>query len=91
MIGDGTGFGNSRIGAVRGPGQANSDIAISKITRVGGLNENATLDFRSEFFNAFNHPQYANPGTGVGTASYGIIGAASVAPRLIQFAMKYVF
>jgi len=91
VIGNGTGFGNSRIGAVRGPGQANSDIALSKTTRVGGLSENATLDFRSEFFNAFNHPQYANPGTGVGTASFGIIGAASVAPRLIQFALKYVF
>jgi hypothetical protein len=28
---------------------------------------------------------------GAGTASYGVINASSVAPRLIQFALKYVF
>jgi hypothetical protein len=39
----------------------------------------------------WNHAQYANPGTGVGTASYGLINASAVAPRLIQFALKYQF
>lgn len=90
-IGNGTDFGNSSIGAVRGPGQNNYDMALSKKTRVGGLNEAATLDFRTEFFNTFNHAQFANPGTAVGTASFGVIQSASVAPRLIQFAAKYVF
>ena len=47
--------------------------------------------FRTEFFNVWNHPQYAEPGVGAGTASYGVINASSVAPRLIQFALKYVF
>jgi hypothetical protein len=90
-IGNGTGFGNVAIGAARGPGQNNYDMALVKTTRVGGFNENGSLIFRTEFFNAFNHPQYANPGTAVGTASFGVIGSASVAPRLIQFAMKYEF
>ncbi len=90
-IGNGTGFGNVAIGAARGPGQNNYDMALVKTTHVGGLNENGSLIFRTEFFNAFNHPQYANPGTAVGTASFGVIGSASVAPRLIQFAMKYEF
>jgi hypothetical protein len=64
---------------------------------VGGLNENATLVFRSEFFNAFNHPQFANPVTSsnqiidVTSATFGQIQAASVNPRLVQFALKYVF
>jgi len=66
-------------------------MTLSKETRVGGLREDATLDFRTEFFNVWNHPQYANPGTAVGTASYGVINTSSVAPRLIQFALKYVF
>jgi hypothetical protein len=66
-------------------------MTISKMTRVGGLREDATLTFRTEFFNVWNHPQYANPGVGAGTASYGVINASSVAPRLIQFALKYVF
>jgi hypothetical protein len=85
------GYGNSSIGPVRGPGNDNWDMTLSKTTRVGGLREDATLDFRTEFFNVWNHPQYANPSTGVGTASYSVINASSVAPRLIQFALKYVF
>ena len=66
-------------------------MALVKTTHVGGINESGSLTFRTEFFNAFNHPQYANPSTAVGTASFGVIGSASVAPRLIQFAMKYEF
>jgi hypothetical protein len=85
------GYGNSSIGSARGPGNDNWDMTISKMTRVGGLREDATLTFRTEFFNVWNHPQYASPGTGAGTASYGVINASSVAPRLIQFALKYVF
>lgn len=84
-------YGNSSIGAARGPGNQNWDLTLIKTTKVGGLREDATLDFRTEFFNVWNHAQYANPGTGVGTASYGLINASSVAPRLIQFALKYQF
>jgi hypothetical protein len=90
-IGNGTDFGDTAIGAVRGPGQHNWDMALSKTMHVRGLGKGSALDFRTEFFNAFNHPQYANPGTAVGTASFGIIQSASVAPRLIQFALKYTF
>lgn len=84
-------YGNSSIGAARGPGNQNWDMTLVKTTRVGGLREDATLDFRTEFFNAFNHAQYNNPGTAVGTATYGFITSSSVAPRLIQFALKYQF
>jgi hypothetical protein len=84
-------YGNSSIGAARGPGNQNWDVTLVKSARVGGLREDATIDFRTEFFNVWNHAQYANPGTGVGTASYGLINASSVAPRLIQFALKYQF
>jgi hypothetical protein len=84
-------YGNSGVGIVRGPGNQNWDMTLAKSTRVGGLREGATLDFRAELFNVWNHPQYASPGTGVGTASYGLINASSVAPRLIQFALKYQF
>jgi hypothetical protein len=84
-------YGNSGIGVARGPGNDNWDMTLAKETRVGGLREGATLTFRTEFFNVWNHAQYANPGTAVGTASYGVINASSVAPRLIQFALKYQF
>lgn len=90
-IGDGTGYGNTGRAAFRGPHQANFDIALAKATKVGGLSEAGTVQFRAEFFNAFNHPQFANPGTSVGSGSFGRIGATSVAPRLIQFGLKYIF
>jgi len=88
----GTAFGNSGFGVVLGPGQDNWDIAVSKMTTVGGLREGATLQFRSEFFNAFNHPQFSNPPTTFSTLStFGKITSMSVNPRLIQFAVKYSF
>jgi hypothetical protein len=91
-IGNGTGYGNSGVGIVLGPGQFNWDISLSKTTRVGGIREDATLQFRAEFFNAFNHPQFANPGTSLSTpTTFGVISFTSTNPRLIQFALKYLF
>ena len=84
-------FGNSAIGAARGPGNDNWDMALIKTTRVGGIRENATLDFRTEFFNVWNHPQYSPPATAVNAATYGQITSSIGSPRLIQFALKYVF
>ena len=84
-------YGNSGIGVARGPGNDNWDMTLAKDTRVGGLREGAMLTFRTEFFNIWNHAQYANPGTGAQTASYGVINSSAVAPRLIQFALKYEF
>jgi hypothetical protein len=89
VIGDGTGYGNSSTGVVRGPSQDNSDITLSRA--FPGLREGHSIDFRGEFFNAFNHAQYADPATGFDTAGFGVIGSSSVAPRIIQFALKYEF
>jgi hypothetical protein len=90
VIGDGTGYGNSADGVVRGPMQDNSDITISRLFGLGS-NEKRTLDFRAEFFNAFNHPQYSDPGTAYTTPTFGVIQSTSVAPRIIQFAAKIAF
>jgi hypothetical protein len=72
-------------------GDDNWDMTLAKETKVGGIREDATLLFRTEFFNVWNHAQYQNPETGVGTANYGVINQSSVAPHLIQFALKYAF
>ncbi len=89
----GTGWGNSGVGVLMGPGQFNFDATVAKTTRVGGIHEGAVLQFRAEFFNLFNHPQFNVPvGLNFGAAaSFGQITSASVNPRLIQFALKYVF
>jgi hypothetical protein len=85
-----TGYGNAGQSIVTGPGQFNWDMALGKTTQVGGLREDAQLQFRLEFYNAFNHPQFNNPGTGFGS-TLGVITSTSVAPRLIQFGLKYIF
>ena len=97
----GTGWGNSGIGTILGPGQFNFDTAVAKTMHVGGVREDGVLVFRAEFFNLFNHPQFGNTITAGNLtpvasniavpASFGTITAMSVNPRLIQMALKYVF
>jgi hypothetical protein len=85
-----SGFGNTSRAFLLGPAQFNWDISIDKKTRIGGLREDATLEFRTEFFNALNTAQFTNPGTSV-SAGYGVITSQSVASRIIQFALRYAF
>ena len=84
-------YGNSSVSAARGPGNDNWDMALVKQTRVGGIREDATLDFRTEFFNVWNHPEYSPPATVVSATNYGQITSSAGSPRLIQFALKYLF
>jgi hypothetical protein len=86
-----TGYGNAGVSIMNGPGQVNTDFSLGKRSRVGGLREDAELAFRAEFYNALNSPQFTNPGTTLGTATFGVITSTSVAPRLIQFGLKYLF
>jgi len=93
------GFGTEpRVDAVlRGPGINNFDFAIFKRTMV---TERLGIEFRTEFFNIFNHPYFNVPATGYnGTPTgngFGVItstvqnGVASP-ERLVQFAMKVIF
>jgi len=97
-IGDGTGFGNSGMGIILGPGQFNWDFSVLKNTR---LAENHALQFRAEFFNIFNHSQFDNPNPNsipyqpalpnVSAPNLGQIVNTSVNPRVIQLALKYIF
>ena len=87
-----TGFGNSGVGIARGPGQDNWDAALSKKTMFKAMGKEANVEFRSEFFNLFNTPQFANPGTGLSTSTtFGKITSTSVNPRIVQFALKLNF
>jgi hypothetical protein len=91
-VGGSTGYGNLGRNVLIGPGQFNFDAAVIKKTTVGGLHENAYLEFRSEFYNLANHPQFANPTSNAGSAAtYGVISATTVSPRIIQFALRYAF
>jgi hypothetical protein len=86
-----TGYGNTGVGIMNGPPQVNTDFSLGKRTVIGGLREDGELAFRVEFYNALNHAQFANPGSTLGTANFGVVTQTSVAPRLIQFGLKYLF
>jgi len=83
----GTGFGDSSVGMILGPGQFNWDITLIKDTK---LTETKAIQFRTEFYNAFNHPQFANPVTSVGP-TLGHITSTATNPRIIQFGLRYSF
>ena len=91
VIGNGYGWGNSGVGIVLGPPESAADFSVGRNFKMPGPTEISNLQFRAEFYNAFNHPNFSNPGTTVNSTSFGQITSMSVAPRLVQFGLKYVF
>jgi hypothetical protein len=89
--GIGTAFGNSGTGIVDGPGQANLDLSLSKTVIVNWPIEKSSFQFRAEFFNALNHPQFANPDSNLTSPTFGVISSTAVNPRVIQLALKLAF
>lgn len=89
--GIGTAFGDSGTGIVNGPGQANVDLSLSKTIGVARLREGSALLFRAEFFNMLNHPQFANPDTQFGSATFGVVSSTAVNARIGQLAIKFSF
>jgi len=87
--GIGTAFGNSATGIVDGPGQANLDVALSKTVALDWPHEKSRLEFRVEFYNALNHPQFANPDTNFTSPTFGVISSTSVNARVGQLALKF--
>ena len=87
----GTAFGNSGTGIVNGPGQANLDMSISKAIPFSWPHEKGRVEFRGEFFNAFNHPQFANPDTNFSSPTFGVISSTAVNPRVGQLAVRFSF
>jgi len=90
----GTAFGNTRPGILRGPGQNSTDMSLIKIFSLHWPNDKAGVEFRAELFNAFNHPQFADPGNAVdgGTGiAFGAIKQTVGSPRIAQFALKISF
>ncbi|MGA7706942.1 MAG: hypothetical protein WCD77_04085, partial [Acidobacteriaceae bacterium] len=53
--------------------------------------ESRSVQFRAEFFNLFNHTNYAVPNTTVESGTFGLITSAFAQGREIQFAVKVVF
>ncbi len=85
---DGT-FGNVGRNMLTGPGIQNFDFSIFKNFPIS--ERWGRIEFRNEYFNLFNHPNFMNPNNSVSSGSaFGTITSARD-PRFIQFALKWVF
>ncbi|HEY3837500.1 MAG TPA: TonB-dependent receptor, partial [Bryobacteraceae bacterium] len=80
-------FGTAPRNFLRGPGLANLDFGLMKSFPI---KEKFTTQFRAEFFNVFNHPNFGNPVTTLNASNFGAITTAG-SPRIIQFALKLSF
>lgn len=80
-------FGNQGVNLLRSDGTAQFDFSL---LRNFHITEDWRIQFRGEFINAFNHPQFNVPGRVLGGAGFGIIAAARPA-RTIQLGLRMVF
>jgi hypothetical protein len=80
-------FGNAGVGIMRGPGVANFDFTFAKNFQV---TDRRYFQFRTEIFNAFNHPNFGPPNIARDSSGFGQILSAAPA-RIIQFGVKFYF
>ena len=92
-------LGNVSRNSIYGPRLVNLDFSVLKNTHIG---EHVNAQFRAEFFNITNHPNFALPSNVLAAPNFGElfqtpdaaqnnVGLGSGGPRLIQFAVKLSF
>ena len=80
-------FGTSGKSILRGPRFFNFDMGVLKNTRFG---DRYNVQFRAEFFNAFNNVNFNLPTSNLSSAQFGRI-TSSLDPRILQFSLKLLF
>lgn len=75
---------------LRSDGIKNIDFSAFKNTKFGP-DDRLGLEFRAEFFNFFNHPQFNPPNTSFGSPDFGKVTAQYNLPRVIQFGLRMTF
>jgi hypothetical protein len=81
-------YGNAGRNILRGPGRTNLDFSAFKLIPI---TERCQLQFRGEFFNIFNHPQFDLPNTTIGSTGAGVISSTVGSPRDIQLSLRLTF
>jgi hypothetical protein len=83
-------FGNLGRNIYRGPGQQNWDFSLLKNFKI---TERQSLRFTTDFFNIWNHANFANPAQSdiENPNTFGKIASTVGTPRLIQFSLRYAF
>lgn len=80
-------FGSAGRNIATGPGYTNWDVSTQKNI---AFTEHRQLQFRAEFFNVLNHPNFRLPDSDISSPTFNHILAAQ-APRLIQLGLKFVY
>ena len=80
-------FGTAGRNIAQGPGYADWDFSLFKNIPVA---EGKELQFRAEFFNLLNHPNFRLPDPDISSSTFNQILEAQPS-RLIQLALKFVF
>jgi hypothetical protein len=82
-------LGNASRVPVVGPDFWNSDFSLIK--QFALPRQDMGLNFRAEFFNLFNHPQFGTPINDINEAGFGAVNSTVNNPRLVQLALKLTF
>ncbi len=81
-------FGNAGRNILRGPGRVNLDFSLFKDI---AISERVSLQYRAEFFNLFNTPQFGLPNDSIGNANAGTITSIVGNPRQVQMGLRLAF
>jgi len=88
-------YGNAGRNILQGPGLAETNVSVAKKF---SLSERLNLQFRSEFFNVFNHTNFNTPNpvvyassTGGPSPTAGVITSTSTTSRQIQLGLKLLW
>ncbi|HKP11716.1 MAG TPA: hypothetical protein VJZ91_06380, partial [Blastocatellia bacterium] len=87
---NGARFGNVGRNTLRGPGFVNLDLSLF---RSFSVTERVRLQFRGEFLNALNHPNFSNPGSNISDAgTFGFITSTTgTGERNIRLSARVAF
>ena len=80
-------FGNCGTGMIRGPGENAWNWALYKTFPI---KERMKLQFRSEFFNIWNHPSFDAISASLGAGDFGHVTHA-LDPRILEFSLRLQF
>jgi hypothetical protein len=95
-----TRLGTAGRNSIFGPGLEDFDFSLIKNTAIPAISEHFNVQFRTEFFNIFNHVNYSNPtkastqlfsASGAAIASGGTLTQTATSSRQLQFALKLMF
>ena len=91
-----TRLGNAGRNSLIGPGLSNFDFSLLKNNYIKRISESFNVQFRAEFFNMLNHPNFSPPvanstlfrANGAAVTTAGLITTTSTSSRQLQFVLK---